>query len=273
MFQGRLEEASALLEEALALRRELDDKVSGAHVLWSLAAVAVGRHDYGRAVTLHEESLALAQEGEDSLAAALSLGIGALAALGRGDDHQRVRTRCVEGMKLAYRLRHAHAIVFHLHISAMLASSQGRLVRSARLWGAAEALSEAIAISLSPLERHHYGPYLAAARAQLDEDAWEAAWAAGRTMTLEEAVEYALSETRSRTTTSKPDGPPTGEQPPNLTRREREVATLVAQGLTNRQIAQELVISGRTVENHVANILKKLGLHSRDQVAARVAKQ
>jgi non-specific serine/threonine protein kinase len=268
LFQRRLEEASALLEEALALRRELDDKVSAAHALWSLAAVAVGRHDYGRAVTLHEESLALAQESQESLAAALSLGVGALAALGRGDDHRRVRRRCVEGMKLAYRLRHAHAIIFHLHISAMLASSQGLLVRSARLWGAAEALSVTIGISLSPLERHHYGPYLAAARAQLDEDAWEAALAAGRTMTLEEAVEYALSETRSEATTSKPDGPPTGEQPPNLTRREREVAALVAQGLTNRQIASELMVSEHTVATHVRNVLKKMGLHSRYQIAS-----
>ena len=48
---------------------------------------------------------------------------------------------------------------------------------------------------------------------------------------------------------------------------------MVAQGLTNRQIAKELVLSERTVENHVANILKKLGLHSRERVAASITER
>ena len=56
-----------------------------------------------------------------------------------------------------------------------------------------------------------------------------------------------------------------------LTRREREVAVLVARGLSTRQIAQELVISERTVDKHVANLLKKLNLRSRNQVTARMA--
>ena len=80
----------------------------------------------------------------------------------------------------------------HLHVSASLASSQGQPIRSARLWGAAEALYEGIGTVFSPLERHLFGPYIAAARAQLDEAAWEDAWAEGRVMTTEQAVVYAL---------------------------------------------------------------------------------
>jgi non-specific serine/threonine protein kinase len=57
----------------------------------------------------------------------------------------------------------------------------------------------------------------------------------------------------------------------NLTLREREVATLVAQGLTNREIADQLVLSVRTVETHVDRILGKLNLHTRTQLAARMA--
>jgi DNA-binding NarL/FixJ family response regulator len=66
-----------------------------------------------------------------------------------------------------------------------------------------------------------------------------------------------------------------GDEPPDapLTRREREVAELVGRDLTNRQIAKELVLSERTVEKHVANILKKLGLHSREQVAASMTER
>ena len=59
----------------------------------------------------------------------------------------------------------------------------------------------------------------------------------------------------------------------NLSRREREVAVLVARGLTNRQISEELSISGRTAGNHVARILHKLHLHSRTQVAAWTTEQ
>lgn len=56
--------------------------------------------------------------------------------------------------------------------------------------------------------------------------------------------------------------------PAALSRREREVAILVARGLSNRQVAAELSISPATVERHVANVLGKLGFHSRAQVAA-----
>jgi non-specific serine/threonine protein kinase len=62
--------------------------------------------------------------------------------------------------------------------------------------------------------------------------------------------------------------PPADEPTERLTAREQEVALLVGRGLTNRRIAKELSISERTAENHVGRILKKLGLHSRAQVAA-----
>ena len=62
--------------------------------------------------------------------------------------------------------------------------------------------------------------------------------------------------------------PPAEERTERLTPREREVALLVAQGLTNRQIAQELSLSTNTANNHVARILRKLGLRSRAQIAA-----
>jgi DNA-binding NarL/FixJ family response regulator len=93
-------------------------------------------------------------------------------------------------------------------------------------------------------------------------------------MKLEEAVEYALSEDDSSMIASRaPEQTSATPSPSALTRREREVAKLVARGLTNRQIAEELVLSGRTVENHVSNILKKLHLSSRTEVAAWVEAQ
>ena len=109
--------------------------------------------------------------------------------------------------------------------------------------------------------------YLEASSSLVSEEVWNEVWAEGKTMSLHQAVEYALAEQKhAARAPSTPEHPSAGAQPSNLTRREREVAALVAQGLTNRRIAQTLVISERTVENHVAHILNKLKLHSREQI-------
>ena len=149
-----------------------------------------------------------------------------------------------------------------------MAGSQGEPVRSARLWGAAETLRETIGVTLGPAERYHYGPYITATREGIDAASWEAALAEGRAMTIERAVEYALSEKEPAASVA-----PTTSPPVELTRREREVAALVARGLSNRQVASTLTISERTADNHGANILKKLGLHSRHEIRVRLAEQ
>ena len=93
-------------------------------------------------------------------------------------------------------------------------------------------------------------------------------------MELRQAIEYALyEEERPAPAPSKTEQPSASAQPPILTRREQEVATLVTHGLTNRQIASELVLSRHTVDKHIKNILKKLGLHSREQVASHLRGQ
>jgi DNA-binding NarL/FixJ family response regulator len=89
-----------------------------------------------------------------------------------------------------------------------------------------------------------------------------------RAMSLEEAAEYALPEEEPDSSPSSVSPIPSTDEPTGiLTRREREVAAFVVRGLTNRQVAQELSISERTAANHVAKILKKLGLSSRTQIA------
>jgi DNA-binding NarL/FixJ family response regulator len=88
-------------------------------------------------------------------------------------------------------------------------------------------------------------------------------------MAFAEAIGYALSEKAPAEPKSLARDLPSPQERA-LTRREREVAGLVALGLTNRLIAQELVVSEHTVRQHVKNVLKKLGIHSRQQVAPRL---
>jgi non-specific serine/threonine protein kinase len=262
-----------LADEAVALQRALGDTVGLARAFLIIEMVAAVQQDYERAAVLHEETLALARKLEDNFAIILSLALGAFASLGLG-DHRQARDLCAEGLELSRQLNMRHLTATHLHISAALACSQGKPARSARLWGAAKALRETIGTNFSPVERHIYGPYIAAARAQLDEAAWEAAWAEGRTMELEATIEYALSEQRLDPTTTPAAGKlSAGRRLSLLTRREREVAALVGRGLTNRQISTQLVLSEHTVATHVHKILKKLELNSRAQIAAWVAEQ
>jgi len=123
-----------------------------------------------------------------------------------------------------------------------------------------------------PAELAFFGPYVEATRAQLDDAAWETSWSEGSAMNMEEAIEYGLSEEEPAHATSSEERS-TDTQAPTLTRREEEVAALVAQGMTNRSIASELSISEHTVANHVTKILRKLTLGSRSQLTAWVVEQ
>ena len=278
LLRRDLGRASALAGEALTLGRALDDAGGIARALLVLGLAAVVRRDPERATALHEESLALSLQAGDSLAAALSLGMGALAALLRGDQG-RAEKLCEEGFHQAPQPGVTNVAAFLVQASAAVASAQGRPARAARLWGAAESLRESIGANLSPAEAHAHAPYVEAARTGLDPAAWEEARAEGRAMTAEEAVAYALARgeeqgrARAHRASVSEEPSPAGRPGGALTQREREVALLLAGGLTNRQIAGELTISERTVTTHVERILRKLGATSRSQVAARMVRQ
>jgi non-specific serine/threonine protein kinase len=106
-----------------------------------------------------------------------------------------------------------------------------------------------------------YEHTLALAHDALTETEFQAEQTAGRAFSIEQAIEYAKNlPARSPATVTirgKPD---------DLTLREREVAVLIAQGRTNGEIADDLVVSKRTVEAHIAHILSKLGFTNRAQI-------
>jgi predicted ATPase/DNA-binding CsgD family transcriptional regulator len=255
--RNRLERASALAEEAITLQRASSDTGGVARSLPVLGFVALARHEHERAAALHEETLALAREAEDSFATVVSLIQGALAYSGLG-ELRRARTLNEEGLGLSWQLKMMPLLAGHLHVSAVLAGLQGQAEAAARLWGAAEALRESLNISLAPIEVSYYDPLMDAARSKVDPEAWEVAWAEGRAMPPEKAVEYALS-----TLASSAKAPSTMRYPADLSVREVEVLRLVARGMTNAQIAQELYISPRTVNAHLGSVYHKIGFHSR----------
>jgi DNA-binding NarL/FixJ family response regulator len=126
-------------------------------------------------------------------------------------------------------------------------------------------------VSTGPTAALHV-EYEAAARAALGDNGFARAFEHGLRLGFDQALAYALGES------ALPRIQPTATQratalPGSLTRREREVAELIMQGMSNKQIAGTLVMAQRTAEGHVEHILAKLGFTTRSQVAAWVAEQ
>jgi len=256
--QGRHEGAITLVEEAVDLFLEVEEKWGAAIMLSFLAVAWRDRGDHGRAKRLAERGLALSREvGERQ---AISASLYTLATLAQAErDHKRARELFEEGLTVSAELGNETDVAHCLEGVATVAALESKVARAARLWGAAEALLEKIEAGVHTYvpDRSLHRSQVAAARARLNEEAFAAAWAEGRTMTAEQAIEYALD--RSTTPeTATPDPYRAG-----LSAREVEVLRLVAQGMTNSQVAERLFISSRTVNWHLGSIYRKLGFSSR----------
>jgi non-specific serine/threonine protein kinase len=145
----------------------------------------------------------------------------------------------------------------------------GHLERAVRLWASAEAIL--VAHSSRALPTPSIERAIAAARAELGDAVFAAAWNEGYALTMQDAIDYALAEPES-STPIEPAAPAVTSLRAaklkfgGLTARERDVAALVAQGQSNREIAQTLVISENTVATHLGRILSKLEFESRTQI-------
>jgi non-specific serine/threonine protein kinase len=269
--QGQHERGVALFQEAVDLFLEIGERWC-ASVSLSFSAVGwFGRGDPIRAKRLVERGLDLAREVGSAEAICVACHAGAMAAQAEG-DHERARVLLQEGVVLAAEAGNETNVAYCLEGLAAAAALEDRVERAAGLWGSAEALLEKIEVAayIYAPDRSVYQDQVSAARARLDEAAWQAAWAEGRAVTPERAIEYALSkEVEGESLVPVPEQPPpTDERAERLTPREQEVSLLVGRGLTNRRIAKELSISEHTVANHVRKILKKLGLRSRTQISS-----
>jgi non-specific serine/threonine protein kinase len=308
LAQGDDERATRMFEENLALGRKVGDATQIAESLTNLGLVAQGQGEYQRAIQLHGESLAVCRESGLTTFASTTLRRMGWTSLLVG-DHEEAATALEESLALVREqgntllvadilLAMAMAALLHAdHVAATsmihqslaltrevdaapvtidcvealaaVAAAQGQAHRAATLAGAVEGLRDRRGAPISPALHTLCTRYLANAPAPIGEAAWAAAWSLGHRMTLDEAIDYAHQE-------KKPDAmesalePSPGAAAAMLTPREREVAALLARGLTNSQIASALSMAPRTADTHVSRILQKLGLASRSHVAATI---
>jgi predicted ATPase/DNA-binding CsgD family transcriptional regulator len=272
LASGHLDEGDAvkahpLCEESSALFKEIGDKTMERYALAGLGRVAFLQGNLSLARSLLEEASTTLQGEEDawdlnSKAWALSHLARVVACEG---DYVKARALYKQCLAIAKQLVGFKLDTpFHLEGLAAVVAAQEELPWAARLWGTAEALREGMGAPIHPIYRVDYERSVAAARTQLGEQAFAAAWAEGRTLTPEQA----LATHAPGTLQVPPILRSTGQArkaaaPAGLTRRESEVLRLLTKGLTNPQIAERLVVSLPTVNTHVASIFNKLGVNSR----------
>jgi non-specific serine/threonine protein kinase len=223
---------------------------------------------YAEARTALDECLEFAKQIGGSRRIAVALGnLGDVArAEGR---HDRAEALLAESLELFAEVKDAWGSSASLESLAHTACAQDQPQRAARLFGAAEGQRERAAVPLPPADRPEHDRAIATLRLLLGREAVARLLAEGQRLSLSEAVAFALDSREARAPT--PIAVALHSTP--LTDREREVAALVARGLTNRQIAEALVITKQTADKHVGNILSKLGAASRSQVAVWVVQQ
>jgi non-specific serine/threonine protein kinase len=222
-----------------------------------IARVAVSRGEYSLARRELEEAVAFQRHLRDRQGLLLSLPTLARLSLAEGESG-RASELLVEGLRLAQQADDKLSLVRGLEAVATLLAEHDP-TRAAQFAGSAGALRTALGAKLTPTDREQLESWQPGVVRRLGEPAYSRALQHGRVRALEESVADAIAAARI--------GVDTHPRALALTAREREVAALLEQGLTNRQIAQALVISQGTTRIHVQHVLGKLGVTSRAQVA------
>jgi predicted ATPase/DNA-binding CsgD family transcriptional regulator/DNA-binding XRE family transcriptional regulator len=274
--QCDLQSATQWFAESLALWRRLGTKVGVARMLQGLGVAALEQRELAKAHAFNTESLQLFREIDSPVGAAHALGNLGEVLLRSGDVNQAA-AHYSESMRLFQSIGNQDGIVALLESYAELAAYQQEWERALRLYGSAEVIRVHIGSPQSPRERVRHVHHIATARAHLTIDDQTAAWEAGQALTAEAAVDYAL-QTRPATRTERVAVPEQrshaepvdagGGFQCELTQRETEIVCLVAQGLTDRDIASQLAISPRTVDTHLRRIFSKVHVTSRAGLAA-----
>ena len=264
LFQGDMEGALREVTRSIDLFRTVDhvNHVPTALLILAMCHEALG--DREAASRAKVECLAMTEAAGELYTRSLLLWLLGHEAVALGHDDEAVGL-FVRALVMKSALRDVPGVALVLEGLAGAEVRRGHAARAARLLGAAEATWR---FEMDPLAAPFAATRREAARADvvavLGEQTAASVAATGRVMAIDDAIAYAMISAAG------PDPVPDTTGSP-LTPREAQVAGLVAAGLTNAEIAVRLIISVRTVQGHVENILRKLEFGSRSQVAAWVA--
>jgi predicted ATPase len=254
-FLEEYEQARSLLVESAEVFREVGDIAGVALARLDLALVSVAGGDLESCRGLPEESLLVFRELGDRRNVAKALYVLGLLACEDGDD-EAAAGFLEESLTLLLEFGDRwFACALVLECAAHAALGAGTVERALQLYGAADDQREQIGVPLPQCFQARHARHLAEAKARLGANRYASAWASGRATPLRATVDLV----RLPIATS----PPGSDLREGLTAREVEVLGLVAEGLTDAQVAERLVVSLRTIHAHLRSVYRKLGLHSR----------
>jgi predicted ATPase/DNA-binding CsgD family transcriptional regulator len=275
---GRLDEAADAFEVALEVLGD-NNQWGVAHALYGFGSLARARRDNEAALRHFRSALALFQEIDARTEIARCLaGIGWVT-LAAG-DLSAAAISLSQSLQLSVATGQRLGIARSLDAIAALAVASGDPATAVRLEGAAGALRDAVGPVRSAAAQARLDEVLGTARRLVGEQNAGRLLAEGARLGVRDAVSCAIElaeRTAAQAAATEPadaadgNGRAAGQSGPVLTARERQIADLIARGMSNRGIAAELVISPATAARHVANIFTKLGVTSRAQVAAWTA--
>lgn len=264
-FEGFPDEALPFVEESLLRSRSVGDRRGSAYSLFIQGFIAIFQGRYPAAQLDLKDGLALLEEVGDRRGLGWGLyGLG-WAALGQ-QDVRGAQARLDEALELFAEMDQQWFCTLCLEGLACVVAAQDRGVWAARLWGTAEHLRAGIGGAIPTLVQRLYEPFIVIARNSLGNEAFAAAWAEGRLLTIPEVralqgqAPLAPGSLPAWTTST---GAERTSFPAGLTGREAEVLRLVARGLSDKQVAEQLMIAPRTVGTHLTSIYQKLGVSSR----------
>ena len=263
-FAGDLEGAGLRHEKALAAYAEIGYTEPFALASFArLASVCCLTGEFDRAIGLSEECLRISEALGEEWGRGFALWIRGAARWLSGDVDRAVDDT-LACLRIKESLGDLHGITMAIDLLAVCLVAQGDHGRAAVLCGVGDSLWTTLR---APIQQGpHYAEIRRSAadtsRQAIGAERFTAAHQRGMGLSVPEAISVARNET-----VAAPAPAPRALTNP-LTKREREIAELVAQGLGNRQIAERLVLAKRTVDSHIEHILSKLGFNSRTQIAA-----
>ncbi|MFI1400645.1 ATP-binding protein [Streptomyces sp. NPDC020681] len=267
-FTGDLENAALLFESALARFRADRERRGELFALFIFGLVLSVKGELDRGLALLDECLTLTSQRGELFWRSYTLWAVCWAEM-LNDQLERADTAGKESLR-SHRMGAKPPIALTMGALAWVAERQGRHVRSATLFGIAATVWNEVGgstdfyVPIGAADDEH----IALARAALGDDGFEAAFQQGRHFSGAKAMDYALeTKPKAPSRSNDAESPLTSAESP-LTLRERQVAELIVEGMSDKEIAATLVISRRTAEAHVQHILVKLGFASRAQVAA-----
>lgn len=263
--QEQYEAASTKVEESLALSIELGYMGGIAYALGLKGHVALRQGHIAVARTSIAESLAKHHERGELSGIAESLFLQAKVAQAEG-KYTKARSLYEECLLLAEKQGERDTQIYCLEGLGEVVVAQELPIWASLLWGTAARLRAEQNKPMSPLAHVDYAPAEAMARTLLGEKRFKAYWSQGYEMTTQQVIAAELHLSSQGTSTPSPADPKAAlpvTYPAGLTTREVDVLRLIAQGLMDAQIAEQLVISIRTVNKHATTIYSKIGVSTR----------